>query len=87
MEPSTSGETRPRRTAVIPLFEQALRGQLDDLDGEKLFSTNHARAKLAAEKAVEGVPVFRHRNGKIDLSVVLDENVVKKNVCRYCHHS
>ena len=33
------------------------------------------------------MPVIRHRNGKIDMSVVLDDGVSKRNVCRYCHHT
>jgi hypothetical protein len=40
---SLSEEAKQRRKNVTPLFEQALKGQLDNLKGDKLFSTNHAR--------------------------------------------
>ena len=61
--------------------------QINPVFYSRWINFSHFRAKLAAVRVAEGLPVVKHRNGKIDLGTLLDSSVSREYVCPKCHHT
>lgn len=69
---------------AISLADEAL-GSMKD---SELFCTGKVRFKMAQEKSkLSGLPVVKHKNGKVDLGAVLDDPSAREFVCPYCSYS